>query len=552
MVGSKAPSSCSCFYWVCGAVAVALTVLQLYYNGFVSSSVANITDANDHHHDAPFVHPVASNDTYTNIVTRQQTRTPKIVTRSRDGAAIESNHKTKGLAKPNILEKAIRTELYIYSNEICHGNATDVLGDSDIGQKRLRLSTNDPASVELVGQGMVELASRAKGYVGVLLESDGCFDLKQFAAAGYVLLRMYAATNTTAVLTEKRQVSETLQRQFSTVPDLSQPHTRIVFSVSSSHYFGYQVYANAFAFLQTKPTHASWMRLLTARQPDDLSERLPTFTGPKHPWSEGYTPFNKPDVIDKWFHSKDAPHPEDIIVVIDPDNWLLLDIEPYTRDVSAKHAVGMQAYYHGARRLSQQLWRSVCRENCQRRLDLVGVPYILQASDLKDIAPLWKEYLMLLRTKWDGEEAFRKEYGRIGMEWSMEMFAFNFGAAHLGITTKVVNDLQVRDVETTFPGTEFEERPMIHMGRAWFPKEEAQLAEPWRSSDDGGQSSNGIQVWCKCNLTAGEIHPWPLPKQMDFVSKHTLRLLHESREYFGSVPVNASFRKQENYYWSAP
>ena len=120
--------------------------------------------------------------------------------------------------------------------------------------------------------------------------------------------------------------------------------------------------------------------------------------------------------------------------------------------------------------------------------------------------------------------------------------------------TRLDSDLQVRDVETTFPGTEFEKVPMIHVGRAWFPSREAHLAEPWRNSDNGGllSSKKGIQVWCKCNRTAGEIQPWPLPTKMDFVSKHTLRILHESRKFFGPLPMNTSFRKQNDYYWAAP
>ena len=202
-----------------------------------------------------------------------------------------------------------------------------------------------PRSVKVKGKGLVEVYSLTdehinggRDYQGVIMELDGCFTPQRMQNMGRREFRLYASTNTSIVLTAKRQIIPSsskgdIQRFFSTAQNLSMPHTRIVFSASSSHYFGYQVYANAYAFLQSPQINASWMRLLTARQPDDLSDTVPTFTAPKCVQSNSYNPINKPDVIHKWFHSMDAPHPKDVIAVIDPDNWLLKDISPWTQQV---------------------------------------------------------------------------------------------------------------------------------------------------------------------------------------------------------------------------
>ena len=128
------------------------------------------------------------------------------------------------------------------------------------------------------------------------------------------------------------------------------------------------------------------------------------------------------------------------------------------------------------------------------------------------------------------------------------MVAYNAACATLKIKTEVVKDLQVRDIETSEDWYWWPELPMIHMGRAWFPKSAEQLAGPWVHENDGGFGSKGIQVWCKCNSTAARVQPWPLPKGLDFVSFHTLRLLHESKEFFGPIPENRTFRNPDDHF----
>ena len=49
------------------------------------------------------------------------------------------------------------------------------------------------------------------------------------------------------------------------------------------------------------------------------------------------------------------------------------------------------------------------------------------------------------------------------------------------------------------------------------------------------------QVWCKCNWTAANVVPWPLPDGLDFMSYHTLRILHDSQQAL-PIPPHAKFR----------
>ena len=50
---------------------------------------------------------------------------------------------------------------------------------------------------------------------------------------------------------------------------------------------------------------------------------------------------------------------------------------------------------------------------------------------------------------------------------------------------------------------------------------------------------NTEQVWCKCNYTAADVRPWPLPPTpIDFVSNITLTYLHESMVKYGNPKPN--------------
>ena len=88
----------------------------------------------------------------------------------------------------------------------------------------------------------------------------------------------------------------------------------------------------------------SWTRLLTAKTADDLAETFPTFVAKRNIFAPRYGPINKPDVISKWFASPQAPS-EDVIVVIDPDNWLLLDISEYAGQVTPGHGMAERDFF---------------------------------------------------------------------------------------------------------------------------------------------------------------------------------------------------------------
>lgn len=396
-------------------------------------------------------------------------------------------------------------------------------------------------SMRLVGKGELELygvMGENGDYIASLVEMEGCVKVHPWPTFDRGVLHHGNPT---------WRIDPDLQRKFSTASDLSKPHTRIVFSCESSEYFGYQAATNAYAFLQSNQTEASWLRLLTAHGPDDLSEFLPTFQAPRTVYSKRYSPINKPDILEKWFHSDDAPHPDDTIVVIDPDNWLLKDLHPWTELVSKKFAYGQEAYYVG-NELVQTLWKEVCTVGCNNTVDSVGVPYVIKASDLQEVLPLWRYYTILLNEMQENEkERFDAQYETLYMSWTSEMYGYNFACAHVGIQTTVAMNLQIRDVDgsTGMPKEYLDQFPMIHMGRAFFPDKDAALAEQWRSTDAEDYVTYGIQVWCKCNETASRVVPWPIPDHLDLVSYHTLRLMHEARQWM-PIPENPKYRRYDN------
>ena len=176
---------------------------------------------------------------------------------------------------------------------------------------------------------------------------------------------------------------------------------RVVFSAESSTYQTTQTRCNRLAF-ERSGQHADggrWTRLLTMNSADDVSTPFPTFWAPRHPYSRRYGPLNKvsfcyvyrcydmlcesssqfdslprthlfldrfptvrtartlnkPDVIVKWYASASAPvaGADDVIVVIDPDNWLARSLQPWVAQVSVGHAVGQAAWFVSAKRQVQ-------------------------------------------------------------------------------------------------------------------------------------------------------------------------------------------------------
>jgi hypothetical protein len=117
--------------------------------------------------------------------------------------------------------------------------------------------------------------------------------------------------------------------------DIYEPKSyHVVYSAESSTYFGFQAYANLHAFQQSGQQQSpptGYTRLLTARTDDDLATRaggvVPTFTRPRDAYSHIYSPINKPHVIAGFMADPSGPK-EEVIVIIDPDNWLTMNLAP--------------------------------------------------------------------------------------------------------------------------------------------------------------------------------------------------------------------------------
>ena len=461
-------------------------------------------------------------------------------------------------------ERPTSTKLRIYhSRKDCQGNnftEYETSKEEEETDEKIDIpngydpKNGDPAgrSMQIIGPGEVKLYNQQGHYVATVVEMEGCMPVFPWPP-----IRKGILAHRKTDPGRQCQIDPELQKQFSTAEDLTKPHTRIVYSAESSDYFGYQTLSNAYAFLNTSQTEASWMRLLTCETPDDLAKSFPTFTAPRSPYSKRYGPINKPDVIEKWFASKcDAPHPDDNIVVIDPDNFLMRDLKKWTDQVSRKNALGQAAYYMNNPKV-KEMWKEVCEEGCDNEIDRVGVPYVVKAADLKEIAPLWRYYTFKVKELVETDEAFKDRYeSHLNVMWAAEMFGYNYACAHLNIKTKVMHDMQGRDVDPAIPLDSPDPPAMIHMGRAWFPKEHIDAAEPFRHTE-GKDFLNGnnraVQVFCKCNQTASTILPWPIPeKGLDWQSYHTLRIMHDGIEHFGGVPENELFRHKppDGYYWT--
>ncbi|GBG25071.1 Peptidyl serine alpha-galactosyltransferase [Hondaea fermentalgiana] len=384
-------------------------------------------------------------------------------------------------------------------------------------------------------------------YVGSLFASEGCVERYNYPSAKSFRFVWQSSLQSRRQIPDSVLDAQWAQQDHKPRKPLQgqAAKARIVFSCESSEYFGYQVWANFYAFLTSGQSSATWTRLLTAGMRDDLADNgqvpgLATFQAKRTLYSRRYSPINKPDVITKWFESSDRPR-EEVIVVIDPDNWLLKDVGSYVDRVTPGHAIGEPAYYHGSR-TAQRLWKEVCLQNCDVDVDLVGVPYIVHRDDLAAIAPLWRSYTIMLKDRVAKDSDFKQKYGHLDLAWASEMFGYNFAAAHVGVRHEVVRRIQVRDVDSEHRADKLQGVSMIHVGRAWFPKTYAP-AQKWAHTEGKSFSHFGQQVWCKCNNTASTVIPWPLPPDADFQSTKTLEILHNSMERFGPIPENAKFRR---------
>jgi hypothetical protein len=328
---------------------------------------------------------------------------------------------------------------------------------------------------------------------------------------------------------------------------------RIVYSCESSHYFLWQARINYLAFTKTKQNGGAHTRLMTASVPDDLMDELPSFQAKRHPFSLRYGPINKPDVLAKWFRSAHAPV-EDVIVLIDPDNFLLEDISKFVPKVKKGQAYAQAAWFNGSP-LVEELWKAHCKKNCDFPTDATAVPIFIHKDDLAAIAPLWRDYTIELKRKAFADKNWERRYMGVQIDWGAEMLGYVLAAAHMRVKHVLDNNLQMRDVDGRRPAIGTSGIPMLHAGRSWFPLDYEPGKKFWHT--EGAMFAHGAehQVWCKCNWTAGDVLPWPLPdkSKMDFISYHTLSLLHEQNVTFKDMePTKFRQRGPHQYHIAYP
>ncbi|KAH9253980.1 hypothetical protein BASA81_008104 [Batrachochytrium salamandrivorans] len=481
--------------------------------------------------------------------------------RSSSSATIAAATITTTTAPP--LPLPTNAVLEYFSSQDC--NPTTLLEseslDEDEDESKFPYRREATRSIRLISDmGYAEFTTMHGDYLFSLFALDGCVTMYDSRPG---MVKLFAKSE---LQQEKQIPQEKLDILRSELLDGElpmNPHAkyRVVFSCESKEYFGYQTWVNRLAFSRSQQGQdATWTRLLTCHEPDDIAqlEKFPTFTAHRHPFSDRYGPINKPDIITKWFSSADAPQ-EEVIMVIDPDSWLLLPVyDQYITKIKPGFAIGQEAYYTGSR-TAQLLWKELCEINCDLELDLVGVPYVIHREDLRVLAPLWKYYVLKIKhrleTTTEGYKEFTAKYGKLDVNWASEMFGYNLAAAHLGIHHDIVKDLQIRDVDGGKTFERAKNKASLHMGRAWFPKGHP-AAKPWLHTEGKPFANFGDQVWCKCNYTASTIKPWPIPQGLDFVSHHTLTLLHDADVEYGPVPNNQEFRRNRNvrydYGWAHP
>ena len=174
----------------------------------------------------------------------------------------------------------------------------------------------------------------------------------------------------------------------------------------------------------------------------------------------------------------------------------------------------------------------------------MAVPYFIHREDAKRIAPLWVKLTKKVHAVYQ-KPGMQQKWHSLQPGWCAEMHAFNFAAAELGIRFNKMPKLQIRDVDGKISYAHWarERLPiaMIHVGRAWFPRAYVQKHTPqWYHTEGHSlRPRNTEQVWCKCNYTAADVRPWPLPPTpIDFVSNITLTYLHESMVKYGNPKPN--------------
>jgi hypothetical protein len=401
----------------------------------------------------------------------------------------------------------------------------------------LSIRVTGPMDVDIYEES--NAATNEGKYWASIMELDSCVNVFDWPPWGQI--RFVPGTLDTPLVPYTDQVED----------EKSTKKYVVAYSCESSIYFGYQAYANYYGFRITDNNkNGRHMRLLTNQVADDLASQVPTFTAKRHPYSRRYGPINKADVITKWYASPHAPT-EEVVVVIDPDNWLTASLDPWVEKVRKGHGIAQRAFYGGSTRTVTDMYKMFCTDtgdgvgHCDNVPEMSAVPYLLHREDFGVVAPLWKMYSLKIKEGIEADKSIARRFSSVQVEWCAEMFGFNMACAHAGIEVSLENSLQIRDIETRPVAAVPKGMPMIHMGRAWFPKG-SEEAKPFLHTEGASFSYFGDQVWCKCNTTGNDVLPWPVPEGLDFVSDITLRYLHDSRALYGKP--TASAQRPDDYH----
>jgi hypothetical protein len=165
-----------------------------------------------------------------------------------------------------------------------------------------------------------------------------------------------------------------------------------------------------------------------------------------HPVSgDDYKPYNKPASLLQWL--EETPDSDETLLVIDPDCVFL---EPIDREVESGQPVGEQIFFMSN---TAPACVEIIRRHCRRNESLVqpvGVPLLIQRSDLLSICPRWLELTAEMR-----EDKFTREE----IPWICEMWGYSIAAAEAGITHELGHRQQ-------FPTEDITDRPLIHYSYA--------------------------------------------------------------------------------------
>lgn len=388
-------------------------------------------------------------------------------------------------------------------------------------------------AIKVEGEGEIDLYELCAGpegedllYWATIMPLDGCVRIHHWPAIGHIKFKKLLLKTTKITRPKKHIRTET--------------DYNIVCSAESSTYFGIQVQTGYYSFLTSQGKDASYTRLLTSSELDDLGEIIPTFYAKRHPYSRQYIAINKVDIISKWYASAQPPQ-ERVIVIIDPDNWLLQSLKPIVKQIKRGFAIANRAWFRSAIQMVTTVWKLLCENNCNSSLDLVSSPYFIHRDDLAIIAPLWKYYTIKIQEHKNHVE-LTNIYQNLHVSWCAEMYGYVFAAAHAGVKHEIKKNLQLKDIGRRPRRRQIPSILMLHIGKAWLSFK-YELGKKWWHTDANEFSYLGAEVWCKSNITAADIIPWPIPLTADFQSNATLMLLHSTRKLFGPLPYN-KYRKK--------